>query len=453
MRLLRIAPLAALALSACEPEIVPAPYVPSDAHDAYRHGLAESGLADTALGRDWLRSAEDSVASPLDIDAPLRETVYVDSGAAFAVGYRFAVARGERTEIRLELEPASDWRIYLDLFRPRDDGAGPPVHVASAGEGDRRLEFEPRRDGEYILRVQSELLRGGSVTVEVRNGPSLDFPVSGKDTRAIGSVFGAERDGGRREHHGVDIFAPRHTPVLATSRARVRRVADWKLGGHVVWLEDPTRGLRLYFAHLQTQDVEEGSWVEPGDLIGTVGNSGNARTTAPHLHFGIYVRGEGPIDPFPFLREPRRSPRPVTVAPDHLGRWIRTRRETVSLMSDPRRGQELFQVPPHTPVLVHGGSGDRYRVALPNGIQGYLRERSTEPLGRPLGTLHLEESADVLDRPDPRAAVRARLAAGSEVPVLGRYDGFAWVETTDSGPSAPSWVRPSAPSAPAAAAP
>ena len=256
-------------------------------------------------------------------------------------------------------------------------------------------------------------------------------------------MFGAERDGGRREHHGVDIFAPRHTPVLATSRARVRRVADWKLGGHVVWLEDPERGLRLYFAHLQTQDVEEGTWVEPGDRIGTVGNSGNARTTAPHLHFGIYVRGEGPIDPFPFLREPRRQPRPVDVPVDPLGQWIRTGRETVSLLSDARRGREVVRVPPHTPVLVHGGSGNRYRVALPNGVQGYLRGRATEPLARPIGSLRLDSDVEIRDRPDEGAAVRRRVSAGSELVVLGRHEGFAWVDTVDGDDSperAPSWV-------------
>ena len=92
---------------------------------------------------------------------------------------------------------------------------------------------------------------------------------------------GAPREGGRRSHHGVDIFAPRGTEVRATSRARVRRVDEWKLGGRVIWLEDPERDLRLYFAHLETQDVLEGTWVAPGDRIGTVGNTGNARTTPP----------------------------------------------------------------------------------------------------------------------------------------------------------------------------
>ena len=104
---LALSVLGACVLSACEPEVVPPPYVPTDAHDAYRHGLVESGLADTALGRDWIRVSENALRSPLTVEAPLRETVYVDAGAAFALAYRFEVARGQRTEVRLEFEPES----------------------------------------------------------------------------------------------------------------------------------------------------------------------------------------------------------------------------------------------------------------------------------------------------------------------------------------------------------
>jgi murein DD-endopeptidase MepM/ murein hydrolase activator NlpD len=57
----------------------------------------------------------------------------------------------------------------------------------------------------------------------------------------------------------------------------------------------------LYFAHLETREVERGDQVRAGQQIGTVGNTGNARYTRPHLHFGIY--SSGPIDPFHFIAE------------------------------------------------------------------------------------------------------------------------------------------------------
>jgi Membrane proteins related to metalloendopeptidases len=53
--------------------------------------------------------------------------------------------------------------------------------------------------------------------------------------------------------------------------------------------------------------VASGAHVETGDILGFVGNTGNARTTPPHLHFGIYT-GSGPVNPAPFLGPPPRLP-------------------------------------------------------------------------------------------------------------------------------------------------
>jgi murein DD-endopeptidase MepM/ murein hydrolase activator NlpD len=74
-----------------------------------------------------------------------------------------------------------------------------------------------------------------------------------------------------------------------------------RLGGNVVWVWDAERGQALYYAHLDRQDVSAGSRVHAGDVLGRVGNTGNARTTPPHLHFGIYRPIEGAIDPLPFI--------------------------------------------------------------------------------------------------------------------------------------------------------
>ena len=423
---------------ACQPEIVPEPYVPTSAHDAYRHSLVDAGLSETALGRDWQQVGETALKTPVEVSAPFQETVYIDAAHAFATGYRFSVVRGQRTEVRVSVEPTSDWRIYLDLFREPDEQGGSPVHVASGGEGDLRLEFEPRRDGNYVLRVHSELLRGGSCTLEIRNVASLDFPVAGHDTASIGSTFGVEREAGRRTHHGVDIFARRHTEVLATSRARVRRVDEWKLGGNIIWLEDPERNIRLYFAHLQTQDVEEGVWVQPGDRIGTVGNSGNAHTTPPHLHFGIYVRGEGPIDPYPFLHQTSQEPRAIRVELDNLGQWLRTKEDRVSLRPQPGADPPLHEIARHTPVFVAAGASRSYRVTLPNGAVGYVAASETEPLSRSIETVELSQRARVLDHPATDAVVMRHVDAGTNMEVLARYRGYAWV---DVGEARPAWIR------------
>jgi murein DD-endopeptidase MepM/ murein hydrolase activator NlpD len=428
----------------CRREIVPKAYVPTNAHDAYRHGLEEAGLSRTALGRDFGAAAENALRSPIDVEAPFQEVMFVDPSEAFAVGYRLPVKRGQRTEIQLVVDPPSDWRLFLDLFRVPDDASQELTHVASGGEGDLRLAFEPRKDGAYLLRVQSELLRGGSVTLEIRNVASLEFPVSGRSTGDIGSSFGAEREGGRRSHHGVDIFAPRHTEVVATSRARVRRVDEWNLGGRVVWLEDPARDIRLYFAHLETQDVVEGAWVEPGDRIGTVGNSGNARTTPPHLHFGVYARGEGPIDPHPFLHQPRREPPYLRVQRERIGSWGRTGGKTTSLFPRPHQQgvPPLVELPPRTPLRLRGGAGSSYRVELPNGVIGYVSAASVEAVDSAIESVSIATITPVRARPAADSAIVRRLDAGEKVDVLARFAGFALVE---SGSRRSEWVQTPAP--------
>ena len=204
---------------------------------------------------------------------------------------------------------------------------------------------------------------------------------------------------------------------------------EWKLGGNIIWLEDRERNLRLYFAHLQTQDVNESDWVEPGDRIGTVGNSGNARTTPPHLHFGIYIRGEGPIDPRPFLQQPRLSPRSIRVDLENLGRWVRTKRGEVPLTIKARGDEGLWQMEAHTPLLVWGGADRSYRVALPNGIIGYVRESQTEPIDVPVDSMALSRPTAVLDRPETDAAIVRRLEDGAQVDVLARYGSFYLIDS------------------------
>lgn len=133
-----------------------------------------------------------------------------------------------------------------------------------------------------------------------RAGDSFAFPVSGKKSN-VGSVWGDDRDGGRRKHRGIDIFAAKHTPVVAIADGVIMGGDSDRLGGKVIRLRPSGKLWIAYYAHLDTQLVKEGDHVKKGDVIGTVGNTGNARTTPPHLHFGMYTMF-GAIDPLPFMR-------------------------------------------------------------------------------------------------------------------------------------------------------
>jgi len=213
--------------------------------------------------------------------------------------------------------------------------------------------------------------------VTLREEAQLGFPVEGRGMGSIQSVFGAERDGGRREHHGVDIFAPRGTPVLAATDGRVRRVRETPMGGKVVWVREPVHEASLYYAHLDSQHVSNGQMVERGDTVGFVGNTGNARTTPPHLHFGLYRRG--PIDPWPFLDPPRTELPELTADLELLGVRVRPANDGIRLRASPgRRGEIVRELDPGVRLRVLGASGDWFRVRLPDGSDGFVAARLME---------------------------------------------------------------------------
>ena len=187
--------------------------------------------------------------------------------------------------------------VFLDLFRKSETSN---THVASAPADGTPLEVETPADGDYLLRVHPALDNTSAVDVSQHVEPSLALPVEGAKSSSIQSGFGAPRDAGARKHQGVDIFAARGTPVLAAADGLVTSVGVNGLGGNVVWQFRPMRGESLYYAHLDTQLVKAGSYVRRGDVLGTVGNTGNARGGPTHLHFGIYARG-GAVDPVPYL--------------------------------------------------------------------------------------------------------------------------------------------------------
>ena len=431
---LRLGPwLLLLLLASCkDPEIVPEPYRPTNAHEAYLYSLQRAQLVGTALGRDWLAANHRALHQAFSISTPYEESLYVDPAEPFAAGYRFHVLRGQRTEVAISVQAVQSMRLFMDLFRVGDEEEGGPVHVATGSEEELRLAFEPRQDADYLLRIQPELLRGGRLTVNIRNVASLEFPVDGQSVQSIWSGFGADRDGGRRSHHGVDIFAPRHTPVRAPSRAWVRRVNERTLGGRVVWLRDEERSLNLYFAHLQTQEVVEGDWVDPGDVIGTVGNSGNARTTPPHLHFGVYARGQGPIDPFPFIHEAEGEARRATVDLDLLGGWARAINDRITLRLTPDDKSEVVTTfDRDAPLRVLGGTASLYRVGAPEGTIGFAEGRFLESAAEPIRLDEVTEERAVLVDAAPQAPVRDHLAPGDAIPVLGRFGDYLFVETRD----------------------
>lgn len=134
----------------------------------------------------------------------------------------------------------------------------------------------------------------------------LAFPVSGFNSK-IGSFWGASRDGGERSHKGIDIFARRGTPVVAIADGVIVDKGNTGRGGKVVWLQPDDQPLKAYYAHLDTWKVKKGQRVKKGQVLGTVGNTGNAKTTPAHLHFGIYTK-KGAVNPLPYVKKAKKVP-------------------------------------------------------------------------------------------------------------------------------------------------
>jgi hypothetical protein len=135
----------------------------------------------------------------------------------------------------------------------------------------------------------------------------------------IGSIFGEARDGGARRHLGVDIVAPRLTPIIAVADGVVDEVHG--PGSECCWLKiRHDDGWFSVYVHLNndtagTDDgqgngirpgIEVGTRVSAGQVIGWMGDSGNAEPTVPHLHFELRNRGGVPVDPHWSLHTARR---------------------------------------------------------------------------------------------------------------------------------------------------
>lgn len=118
---------------------------------------------------------------------------------------------------------------------------------------------------------------------------ALLIPVQSIAADKLRDTYSESRGGGRRTHEAIDIMAPRGTPVIAAAPGTIERLFVSKAGGNTVYLRSEDRRTIHYYAHLDqyAAGLREGQKVGRGQQVGTVGSTGNASPTAPHLHFAI----------------------------------------------------------------------------------------------------------------------------------------------------------------------
>ena len=136
---------------------------------------------------------------------------------------------------------------------------------------------------------------------------SFVFPVVGPTD--YGDSYGGDRsDVHGKWHHGDDLFAPLGTPVVAVASGTINRVGWERVGGWRLWVRDQAAD-EFYYAHLSgyTRSVFHSRYVKAGQVIGFVGNTGDAYGGMPHLHFEIHprqllrLRYDGAVDPTTYL--------------------------------------------------------------------------------------------------------------------------------------------------------
>ncbi len=140
----------------------------------------------------------------------------------------------------------------------------------------------------------------------------LIVPVAGVQPNQLLDTFSDSRSEGR-VHDAIDIPAAQGTPVVAAADGQIIKLFQSERGGTTIYQLSTDQKLIFYYAHLQryADGLTEGKFARQGEVIGYVGDTGNAGPGNYHLHFSIAVVSdpkrywEGTnINPFPLLRNP-----------------------------------------------------------------------------------------------------------------------------------------------------
>lgn len=416
-----------LLVSACSQLNGPAGlFKKSSPHDIYADNLRSAGLERTEMGRQWFARASDIVNSALAVKIPYKETGYFAPDKTQAVTLSFEAVKGQKINIVLTKKPTVNFNIYLDVFERVKTGE--LERVAFADTTGVALEYEIDNTGKYYLRLQPELLSGGQYTLSITAGPSLGFPVEASARPHIGSFFGDGRDEGGRLHEGIDIFAPKKSAAIAAANGVVTSVTENTLGGKVVFMRPDGKDYSLYYAHLDEQLVNTGQNVRIGDTLGLVGNTGNARYTPSHLHFGVYT-GSGTVNPIHFVNQDIKMPSPVSAPLNLLNATARTGKKTAVLSSPASNATSITTLPVNTPLTVNAATSTWFKITLPDGKSGYVESKAISSAST-LKKLTLKSNAVLFNGPDSLSAVPvASIKSGQKVDVLGTYKNYQLVLT------------------------
>jgi murein DD-endopeptidase MepM/ murein hydrolase activator NlpD len=287
--------------------------------------IAAVGVTDEAHARATAAGALGDVGTTrIDRLVVLGHTVSPSANRRIPLGdWGYAITLEQRGESTTQPAPAYHGFVTaLDVtLTATHDGlpAGSEVQVGYAdanAQAGARAPLPPAPSSSAPIGIPSLLTTPPRITPPLGESGYV-FPVYGASEFV--DTFGAFRgDVPGGWHHGDDIFAPIGSPVLAVADGLVFSVGWNAVGGWRLWLRD-ARGNEFYYAHLSAYSplAVDGAVVRAGDVLGYVGDSGDAEGTPSHLHFEIHPvrllgRGyDGAVDPTTYLDRWRRAPNDV----------------------------------------------------------------------------------------------------------------------------------------------
>ncbi|SFU59403.1 Murein DD-endopeptidase MepM and murein hydrolase activator NlpD, contain LysM domain [Pustulibacterium marinum] len=333
------------------------------AREVYERTLKDS----LQVFSQWKNAYASAQQDSLEINLPYTENGKFRKNSFHTYSYNFEVKEGSAIIISVAQDtlPKS---VFISVFQQQDSIF---KEVTSNQPTEKKLEFTPETSGNFKVIIQPELANDNHFSLILNTKPQYGFPVAGKGNKAIQSFWGNARDGGKRKHEGIDIFAKRGTPVVAAVDGRVSSTGNRGLGGKQVWLRDGLFGKSLYYAHLDSILATSGQRVYIGDTLGFVGNTGNAKYTPPHLHFGIYKGYGGAIDPLPFVFKTEEISHQFTEVYESDSLRIKSSKANVRV--GPKTSFEKITSLERNDIIFPLGTSDNWiHFKNENGLHGYV---------------------------------------------------------------------------------
>lgn len=287
-------------------------------YESYVKSLETSGISKSTMGKKWISSGQNALLKPNEsVKFPFKSEIFFREIMPTAISYTMKYEENAKLTFKITSKGKNNNRFYFDIFENNPN----KNRIKNFYIKDTTFVYENSSNQNLILRIQPQLLVNQYITLEIIENPKLAFPVKNGSNKDIQSYWGVARDGGVRKHEGVDIFNKKGTAILAVEDGTIARVEINNLGGKVVWQRLGLFGQSIYYAHLDSQAVSAGQIVKTGDVIGFMGNTGNAKTTPTHLHFGIYT-GSGAIDPILYILKRDTIPAKLKLSEKYLGNEI-----------------------------------------------------------------------------------------------------------------------------------